>query len=559
MISVSQRHPSRLRLVPLALAAVLALAACGSSDDSAGDIVPSATDTSDTGDGDLLAPRPVRTSGGGTGGAAASASAESAPASDRMATDMMMPYRIVTFVPGDDLPALPTDDVGYLFEGGATASAEQFAELASGLGVEGEPIRTDDGSSVYWRVGPEDGSAPSLYLYEDAQLSWSYNSAWATQPAYAGCGVAGSTGAVDPAAGDVAAGDVAVAPPAESSIVDDSCAEPEPPANVPSPDEAEAKTRELMTAVGLDPAAFTFESYGDEWYASSSAVEQLDGSFAGRRVDAGFGAEGALQYVSGQLAQPQRVGPYPLVDLDTAIARLNDTSGFYGYGGGMIDARMMDVAVAAEPGAAAGGAAGEAVGAPVPIDSMPVDSMPVDSMPAATVPEPEEVTVTLVDVQADVWWASDVDGSVWLLPAYRFIGDDDSWYVVPAVTDEFLVQVPVEELPTPEPEPAPLPEPVPVESISPDGIPVDTKPETMPTEQNPGETVLIDTVPLEPSIGTSLTEFTADAEALGAEVRVLEIDGKPQPGTMDLRPNRVNVAVTGEGDAAVVVAILNVG
>ena len=38
-----------------------------------------------------------------------------------------------------------------------------------------------------------------------------------------------------------------------------------------------------------------------------------------------------------------------------------------------------------------------------------------------------ELLQRLVDVQADVWWAWDVDGSVWLLPAYRFIGDDGHW------------------------------------------------------------------------------------------------------------------------------------
>ena len=168
--------------------------------------------------------------------------------------------------------------------------------------------------------------------------------------------------------------------------------------------------------------------------------------------------------------------------------------------------------------------------------------MPVDDDAAGDGAAPEEVTVTLVDVQADVWWAYDVDGSVWLLPAYRFIGDDGGWYVVPAVTDEFLVQVPVDEMPVPEP--APVPEPMPVESIEPG----DTKPETVPTESIPGEPALFDIVPLEPSVGKTLAEFTADAEALGADVRVVEIDGVAQPVTMDFNTSRVNVAVNGEGD-----------
>jgi hypothetical protein len=39
----------------------------------------------------------------------------------------------------------------------------------------------------------------------------------------------------------------------------------------------------------------------------------------------------------------------------------------------------------------------------------------------------------------------------------------------------------------------------------------------------------------------------------------VEQDGVSLPVTMDYNPNRVNVAVTGEGDTAVVTGIVNVG
>jgi hypothetical protein len=309
--------------------------------------------------------------------------------------------------------------------------------------------------------------------------------------------------------------------------------------------------RGARSAVGLDPDGFDFETYADEWFASTSAVEQLDGAFAGRTFSAGFGAEGVLQYASGQLAEPVQVGPYPLIDLETAIARLNDPSGFYGGfrpGLGMDDIARVDAVGASEPAVAvepaSGGVAGSTGDAAMPPVSMPPETMPPVSVPPVSVPAPapEEVTVTLVDVEADVWWAYDIDGSVWLLPAYRFIGDDGGWYTVPAVTDEFLVQVPVEDVP--------MPEPMPIEPL-----PVDTKPEAVPTESFPEDVELFDTTPLQGLVGSSLADFTAEAEALGATVRVTEIDGVPQAVTADSSTTRVNVAVEGE----IVTGIVSVG
>jgi hypothetical protein len=327
MTSVITRNSSRI--APLALAGVLVLGACGSDDNPGSadgdDSVPPAADGP-------LAPIPVRTAGGGAQGGVATAEAAS---DSRMATDMMMPFRITNFVVGDGLPALPTDDLGYVFQMGAAVTAEQVSALAASLGVSGDPVRIDEGYGVSWRVGPDDGSAPSVWVYEDAQLSWNYSSAWARDPGSVGCVTAASppsagTGdtAVD-VTGDVAGDDTGAVP---MPTVVEECAEPTPPANVPTADEAQARTRELMAALGLDPAGFTFEPYADEWYANVSAVEQLGSLFTGRRVDVGFGAEGVMQYAGGQLAEPQPVGPYPLIGLDEAVERLRDQSGFYAGG-----------------------------------------------------------------------------------------------------------------------------------------------------------------------------------------------------------------------------------
>jgi hypothetical protein len=544
----------------MAVVAVLALGACGSGDDDTTAETPPPVTESSSDDG-MIAPRPIEMSGGGAAAGSANATAEAATADRSMATDMIAPYQITHFVAGEGLPALPSNDTGWVFQSGATVTAEQVAELATALGVTGDPQRIDDGYTVYWRVGPDDGTAPSVNVSEDAQLNWGYSSEWANQTVSASAGCAIAEPAVAP---DQAVADDAVIEDTKPPLEEVPCTieTTPPPVGVPSADEAEARTRDLMTAVGLDPASFELETYADQWYASVNATEQLDGQFAGRTFSTGFGAEGVLQYAGGQLVEPAPVGPYPLIDVDTAIARLNDPTGFYmgGYGGGIaldtavasrevapaeagVDVAEADVASVppATDGSSAGGGSGGSVGN---VGSVDVAPPPVSEPVPVEVPVPQEVTVTLVDVQPDVWWVWDVDGTVWMLPGYRFIGDDGGWYTVPAVTDEFLVRVPVDSVP-PATEPAPLP------------------PETGPAGTTPIETVPADTVadvtPLEPSIGKTFAEFSADAEALGLTARVVEQDGVSLPVTMDFNTNRVNVAVTGEGDTAIVTAIVNVG
>ena len=72
---------------------------------------------------------------------------------------------------------------------------------------------------------------------------------------------------------------------------------------------------------------------------------------------------------------------------------------------------------------------------------VPSSIEPVEPTVTYTSESVEPVVVTLVDVEADLWSVMDADGTVWLLPGYRFIGDDGGWYTVPAVTDEYLIVV----------------------------------------------------------------------------------------------------------------------
>ncbi|NBV03983.1 MAG: hypothetical protein EBS10_07400 [Acidimicrobiia bacterium] len=160
--------------------------------------------------------------------------------------------------------------------------------------------------------------------------------------------------------------------------------------------------------------------------------------------------------------------------------------------------------------------------------------------------DPDPITVTVVDVAPDLWWTMDVEGNVWLIPAYAFTGDDGGVYTVPAVTDEYLVEeIPVAVDPIIEPTPEPAPEPV-------DPI---IEPAPAPEESTPSEAVEMLMAILEEEGPMTEDQFSGLADSLGLTVRVVRLDGEDLAITMDLSPTRVNVEVAD----GLVVAVINLG
>jgi hypothetical protein len=510
-------------------AAAIALTSCGQA--------------SDEGAGSLLQPPQPVTVVDAPGGAA-----EGRLASDA-AISAMPAFVGFTFEAGPDLPALPANSTGYQYPPGATVDAARVAEVASALGVEGDPVPGGgaDVDGLSWRVGPDDGSAPTITIGADPQLNLNYSQAWSDSVGV-GCAVAVEGG---PASGGAATDVVTETPAPDSSPTDvtttdpasgpatpveppQRCVEQEPPANVPSADEAEALAGGVLEAVGLDPAEFEFETYADEWAASVTAWSRLDGVRSPIAWGFGFGENAELQWMNGTLATPVATGPYPLIGLDEALERLDEQNGWMGRGGVLMD----DVAVGVDP--ASSGAVELPVEVTVPAESAPqegettppdslpvVEPLPVETVPVDSVPVevPTEVA-TLVDVRADLWWAWDDDGSVWLLPAYTFTDTEGRVFTVAAVTDEFLI----------------IADPVLV-----DPMPLDP----MPVEPLPGELPAPDTSAI---IGLGVDDATKVLEGQGVTLRVVIGDGAALAVTDDFSTSRVNVEVA-DGTVVAVVSI----
>jgi hypothetical protein len=314
---------------------------------------------------------------------------------------------------------------------------------------------------------------------------------------------------------------------------------------VPTADEAEVLGGDVLEAIGFDPSTFEFETYADEWAASVTAWSRREGVRSPITWGFGFGENAELQWMNGTLAAPVATGPYPLIGLDEALERLAEQNGWMGRGGVLMD----DVAVGADPASPGAGESpvelpveatapsesaqrGETtppdslpVVEPLPVETVPVDSVPVDSVPVEV---PTEVA-TLVDVRADLWWAWDDDGSVWLLPAYTFTDTEGRVFTVPAVTDEFLIiadPVVVDPMPLDPTEPAPV-DPAPVE------VPVDQF----------------------GIVGLGVDEATKVLDAEGLTLRVVIEDGAALAVTEDFSTSRVNV----EAADGLVVAVVSIG
>ena len=260
------------------------------------------------------------------------------------AADAMLAW--ITYVPGDDLPALGGEAPAYRLS--SSVSEDQVRDLADALGLEGEITR--DGSE--WRVSDAGGT---LAVADGGTATWWYSSppsgavtGSGSSSGSAGCAAGAECTTVTATAPCPADGDCAIAPTTSTTIacgpgadcVDPDCAvssdgstscpdveQPYPPADLPSGDEARDIALDLLAATGVDltGAEVVVDGPYDAWYVTVEPL--IDGVPSGLVAAVTVGSGGTVRDATGSLAVAELLGDYPLLDTRATIDRANSHAG----------------------------------------------------------------------------------------------------------------------------------------------------------------------------------------------------------------------------------------
>jgi hypothetical protein len=529
------------RILLIASIAALTVSACGQSND---------TLSSPDGSGPRVI---VINPGSGTSGRESVASDQ--PESDKM----FAAFQNITYVVNGELTSMPASARAWLLPAGQQPDEARVRRIADLFGVTGDITQYPAEQGGGWLVGPSDYSQPTLSIGTDGMLSWWYSPVYSDVAS--SCAIAidevlgDSVVAIEePAPADTAppATEPAYREPSDTEPANDApveVCEPEAPRGVPTGDEAEAAARELFASMGYDVSQFEFDVYADKWSANVTAYRLLDGIRSPLSLSVGYGADAAITWAGGFLAEPVAQDDYPLVSVDDALVRLQDQDMWWGYGpmartaGAVDDVTALPVEcdpssctvepLPIEPDS------GDAI-EPTPLpEPLPADDVPIDEMPV------EEITVTIDGVRQDLWMQWEDDGSILLVPAFSFTSADGGVYTVIAVDDALL------DMPGDEPVAPPVEPPVePAPPVDPAPLPTDTTAAAEPAEPSadcpalPTEERLF---PIEEIstviVGACFDDAVAFAANNGVTVRAIEIDGVPQAVTADLRTDRLNVPV----------------
>ena len=274
--------------------------------------------------------------------------------------------------------------LAYAFDAHAASNAANVTALASALGIEGTAELKNGG----WTVGPQDGTAPSIYVGLDGTLGFYY-----------------SNPLINPWQC------------VEGTDVAKQC---EPTGDLPSEDAAIDALRSLIASVGRDPATFEFTS--ETWEGAVSRMAQAWPVVDGQRLDQAWSLEltdAGVFSASGALADIVALGDYAVVSEEEGFERLSDPR---------FGAQMTNMPIALREQSAI---ASEEWAAPTPTE------------PPATPTEGTSLSwpvneVEIVSARLGLTSQWQPDGSVLVVPAYEFTDAEGATWSVIAVADSML-------------------------------------------------------------------------------------------------------------------------
>ena len=267
----------------------------------------------------------------------------------------------------------------YAFDPSVSLSAATVTALATALGIASPPEQTDGA----WIAGPQDGSAPSLWVYPDGVLSFSYqdpqNNPWLCAKTGENCDQVGEA---------------------------------------PSEETAIGALRALIVAAGRDPGTFEFTSH---MWEEDSPVRTAEARLVvdGQSIDRAWSmdvAEAGVVNVNGVLADVVGLGDYPVVSQREGFERLSDPR----FGAVMA---ILPYVIEAQVSAS-----GEPLAPGTP---------PTTPSPGTSIPWPVN-DIEIVSARLGLASQWQPDGSVLVVPAYEFTDADGQTWSVIAVADSKL-------------------------------------------------------------------------------------------------------------------------
>ena len=315
---------------------------------------------------------------------------------------MIYPGYGATMLPGPDLTDEPGTAPGYRLAAEGVDLEALARQLGVAFGIAGEPTKQDYG----WTVGSTDGTGPSIWIGDDATVSWSFSDPTVNPWECSG----GAVIEPQPAPADASA---TSSPGSEP----ESCTPSEPPL---SERDAVREARKILSTLGVSDQAVDgidveWESGSDDFTTWVTAWQRVNGQRTQLSWSFTFAGE-TVAWANGFAAGLEQVPSYPIVGARTAVTRTSDPrfSAFgptpldYGIAVPMAEARD-DATVSSDASASPSVPQGDPRRVQVWWDPM---------------------TATSAELSLAQYWQP--DGTLLILPAYRVTTADDrgTWAII---------------------------------------------------------------------------------------------------------------------------------